>query len=234
MLKTHMNFTSQPKKILILSYSFSGQTSNLLRGLEKGLRRKGYTVNREKLEPIEKLKFPTSGFYMCLKMMVRTFFRCRVPIQELSIKRVAEHELIILAGPTWSYNPSGPILSLIDRDGKRLFNQKKILPLISCRGYWRLHWYGLRSLLKRCGATVYQPIIFSHPTKEPWRTIGVFCKIAGKNPERSYLLGKLYKKFGHSRSQQTEAERFGHLIGDALHKNISLDEINFRTKKAIP
>ena len=215
------------KKILILSYSFSGQTSGLLRQIHGSLVQEGHLVTKERITPCQPLKFPTSSIVSCLKMMVTTFLRLRVPIQELSPTCHQQFDLILLAGPTWSYNPSGPILSLLDRDGPTLFKGQLVLPMISCRGYWRLHSYGLNRLLKRCGATIPNTIVFSHPQKEPWRTIGVFLKISGKAPERWPLLSRYYAHFGHSKEQQEEASRFGALIGQALTQGQPLSAINF-------
>ncbi len=59
-------------------------------------------------------------------------------------------------------------------------------------------------------------------------------KIAGKAPERAYFIGKHYKKFGHSRLQQEEAAKFGHMISDALQNNTPLETLNFLTKRATP
>ncbi len=222
------------KNILIIYYTFSGQTSSLLRGLEETLAKKGHTVVREKIEPVQQLRFPANGFLPCIKMMLTTFFRQRIPIKKISPQCEEDFDLIILAGPTWSYNPSGPVLSLLDRDGKRIFHGKSVIPFISCRGYWRLHWFGLRSILRKCGANVPNLMVFAHPNKEPWRTIGVFFKIAGKTPERLPLLGKYYKKFGHSKDQQKEAQDFGALIGEALNQNTPLDILDFQTRLNLP
>jgi multimeric flavodoxin WrbA len=226
--------SSTSKKILIIYYSFSGQTNSLLRGLEKSLTAKGHEVVREKLIPVEPLRFPLDGYSASIKMMLTTFFRRRMPILNISSQCEQEFDLIILAGPTWSYNPSGPILALLDRDGTKLFRGKSVIPLISCRGYWRLHWFGLRKKLKKCGAYVPNLMVFSHPNREPWRTIGVFLKISGKTPERSPLLKKYYKKYGHAKEQQKEAHRFGELISDALSTNTPLDSLDFRTPQALP
>ncbi len=225
---------NQKKRILILSYSFSGQTSGLLRQIQSSLLQEGHRVIKEKITPCHPLKFPTDSFLSCLTMMFTTFVRVRVPIQELPASCHQQFDLIILAGPTWSYNPSGPILSLLDRDGATLFNGRTVLPLISCRGYWRLHSYGLNAMLKRCGATIANTMVFSHPHREPWRTIGVFLKIAGKSPERWPLLRRYYAHFGHSKEQQEEAARFGTLIGQALKEDRPLDRINFKTAIALP
>ncbi len=230
---TQVNPT-KTKRILIIGYSFSGQTSGLVRQILTALQQEGHEVVKERLTPEPALKFPTSSIWTCLAMMLTTFLRIRTPIQALSPVCFTGFDLIILAGPTWSYNPSGPILSLIDRDGERLFAGQTVLPVISCRGYWRMHRWGLVRLLVRTGARVPNCIVFSHPNREPWRTIGVFLKIAGKTPERWPILRRHYTHFGHSRDQQDEAARFGTLIGQALSRGESLAEIEFHTPLALP
>ena len=167
-------------------------------------------------------------------MMLITFFRNRVPIAPLSDKVLEKYDLIILAGPTWSYHPSGPILSLCKFEGHRLFPKQTVLPVISCRGYWRMHWFGLRHLLAKHSARIPNKIVFSHPSKEPWRTIGVFLKLAGKSPERSKLMGRVYPKYGHTKDQHEEAFRFGKMIGTALREGNPIEELNFRTPLAMP
>jgi len=221
------------KRVLILYFSFSGQTFGLVNHIANGLREQGATVVVEKLQPAEALHFPVDGYLATISMMLATFFRRRVAIEELSSSCREDYDLIILAGPTWSYNPSGPVLSLLDRNGPEIFKGQQVLPLISCRGYWRTHWFGLKSLLRKCGAATVNLMVFAHPCPEPWRTIGVFLKIAGKNPERSRLVGRYYKRFGHSRQQWDEARRFGSLIGEALKKKTPLAGIDFKTEAAL-
>jgi hypothetical protein len=219
---------------LFLYFSFSGQTGVLINRLAAGLKEQGVEVFFEKLRPVKYLRFPVNSILRTFIMMLTTFFRTRAPIQPLSSKCEREYDLIILAGPTWSYNPSGPVLSFLDRYGKEVLGDREVLPVISCRGYWKLHWWGLRRELRRCGAHFSNIIAFSHPNPEPWRTVGVFMKIAGKNPERSGFLGKHYTHFGHSNEQMEEAFRFGVQIGEALKGNIQLAAINFQTDLALP
>ncbi|MFH1021128.1 MAG: hypothetical protein V1782_11055 [Pseudomonadota bacterium] len=218
---------SQPVKVLILYYSLSAQTSGLVHRLGAGLEAHGVQLVCERLQPLTPRKFPIGTVPATLFMMLTTFLRTRMPIQPLSPSCGERYSLIILAGPTWSYNPSGPVLSLFDRDGARLFAGQQVLPLISCRGYWRMHWLSLRWQLARCGAKVVGRMIFAHPSKEPWRTIGVFLKLAGRVPERSSWLGRYYPRYGHSREQQDQAFGFGAAIGQALKRGRSLDDLSF-------
>ncbi len=205
------------KRILILSYSFSSQTRNLLGGLIDGLEHSEVDIHWEQLSTLADLRFPIGTISSTIRMMVLTFLRKRYPVRAINPLCFEPYDLVIVAGPTWSYNPSGPILSLIDRDGRRLFAGKTVLPFISCRGYWRMHYFGLRQLLKQCGAVVAAPIVFSHPTPEPWRTIGVFLKLAGKAPEAgSSWFRRFYPKYGHSRQQVEDSRRVGKTLGQCL------------------
>ena len=219
-------------KVLFLYFSFSSQTKNLLQSMAEGIRQENVAVEWERIKPLQHLRFPIGSIVKTFSMMLLTFFRKRYPIEPLDEKCFSGYDLIILAGPTWSYNPSGPVLALCDRDGKRLFAGRRVLPLISCRGYWRAHWWGLRKVLRKNMATVDNLIVFSHPSREPWRTIGVFLKLAGKVPERMWF-SRYYRKYGHTNAQIIEAERFGTMIGRAVFDGTELGQLDFKSKKAL-
>lgn len=197
------------RRVLFLYYSYSGQTRKLLKAFANGLEDGGAEVIRHQIRPLEKLVFPLPSMMSAVKMMVETFFRRRVAIEEVDEALVEHVDLIVLAGPTWSYNPSGPILSFIDCHGEVLAG-RRVMPFISCRGYWRMHYWQLKFLLKKHGAGVVNPLIFLHRGPEPWRTIGVFLKTAGKHPEaEKSWMHRYYKRFGHYREQVALAERYG-------------------------
>ncbi len=216
------------KRVLVVYFSFSSQTRNLIRAIVVGLKKKDIDVQLEIIKPVEPLHFPLKTFYKTIKMMIITSFRWRVKIEPINDHCFEEYDLVLFAGPTWSYNPSGPILSFLDRYGNRVLQNRNVMPLISCRGYWRLHCWGLNRILVRCGAKLIPPIIFTHTTKEPWRTIGVFLKLAGKVPEagKSWFR-KYYPKYGHSRQQLASAEKIGQAMGDHLNEGKDIDTLTF-------
>jgi len=221
------------KKILILYYSYSSQTKNLLQFMMEGMDAFSVKVTLQRIEPVVPQHFPIGTIVKTFWKMLLTFFRQRIPIEPLPQQCFSQFDLIILAGPTWSYNPSGPVLALFDRDGEQIFKDQIVIPLISCRGYWRAHWWGLRALLKKCGATVPNVIVFSHPIKEPWRTLGVFLKLAGKVPERISWMEKHYRKYGHTRSQLEEARNFGKIIAEVLVHGGDFQSLDFKTGPAL-
>ncbi len=149
-------------------------------------------------------------------MMARTFVRTSTPIERLPEDLCLHVDYIILAGPTWSYNPSGPVLAML-RNQREVFTGKNIIPFISCRSYWRCHYLQVCHFLKNTSRKIYAPVVFCHVGKEPWRTLGVFLKLAGKKPEVSNSwFTKGYKKFGHSKLQIAHAKELGKLYGDAI------------------
>lgn len=203
-------------RVLILYYSYSGQSSVLVRRLAAGLSQAGVTVRQERLVPLQPLRFPVGTIFKTIALMVITLFRVRFAVQPLNVADDEQFDLVILAGPTWSWNPSGPVLSLLDtRPG--LFARRPVLAMISCRGYWSTHWNYLRRRLGRLGAAPLGPLVFDHPQGEPWRSIGVFCKIAGISPERSSSwLSHFYRRFGHTPEQFEQATELGRQLAAHL------------------
>jgi len=93
-----------------------------------------------------------------------------------------------------------------------------VVPFISCRAYWFLHYWTLKRRLRRFGATVAPPIVFSHPVKEPWRSIGLLLKLrGGELARRRYSwLRHHYPKYGHSQAQRVEALEQGQKLAERL------------------
>lgn len=215
-------FAVRKKQVLIVYYSFSGQTQLLIQRVASGLRESGLEVVTERLQPVNHIQFPFSSWKKMAKVMVYSFFRWRVPIQPVGDFVLKEWDLILIAGPTWSYNPSGPVLDFLDRYGSTLCKGAVVLPLISCRSYWRTHYWGLKVILKRLEARVLRPTVFLHSSTEPWRTIGLLLQLVGKLPRlESSWFRKRYPRYGHSREQYDDAIEEGRRIARMLESGLN-------------
>lgn len=208
------------KRILIVYYSLSAQTQLLIQRLSTGLKEYDLDVEIERLQPVQQIPFPFTSWARMTKVMVLSFFRRRVPVRPVDHLLEEKWDLVLLAGPTWSYNPSGPILAFLDRYGKALCANTRVVPLISCRSYWRMHFWVLTRLLRRCGALVQPPIVYLHSASEPWRTIGLFLQLMGRlpRPESSWFRRR-YPRYGHSREQGLDAVEQGRQIARMLANN---------------
>jgi hypothetical protein len=211
------------KRVLIVYYSYTQQTKLQLKQFIAGLESSGVEVVQERLEPITPYTYPFATNIRLASAMLMTFFQKRMTIKPVAESCFASWDCIVLAGPTWSYNPSGPVLDFLDRYGKDVCGGQLVVPFISCRAYWFLHYWTLKRRLSRYGATVEQPIVFTHPVKEPWRSLGLLLKLrGGEIARRRYsLLRRHYPKYGHSQEQRVEAMEQGKKLAERLLSNTS-------------
>ncbi|MFW2368289.1 MAG: flavodoxin family protein [Desulforhopalus sp.] len=209
-------------RILIVYYSFTQQSRVLLKKFVAGLEGEGVEVALERLEPSHPFEFPFRSNYRLISAMISTFFCRRMEIKQISEKCFSEWDSVVLAGPTWSYHPSGPVLDFLDRFGHKVCSNKLVIPFISCRSYWRIHHWGLKRLLLKCGAKVAEPIVFVHPMKEPWRFIGLVMQLRGKMVRKgdSSWFRKHYPGYGHNKAQGEEAFNKGIEIAKMIQQNL--------------
>lgn len=149
--------------------------------------------------------------------MWNPFLRKRLEINPPPIKRES-YDHIVLAGPTWSYQPSGPILDFLDKFGEQYLRGTQVSFLISCRSYWRTHYWGMKHICKKHGAVIEtEPTIFQHQVSEPWRTIGLLLWVRGyRQNEFPNWFRKRYPHYGHTDKQLIESYHKGVLLGEQL------------------
>ncbi len=182
-----------------------------------GLESAGIEVSQERLEPLTPYEFPFRTNMRLTAAMFLTFFQRRMAISPVSDACLGAWDCIILAGPTWSYHPSGPVLDFLDRYGSNVCGGKIVIPFISCRSYWRLHYWTLKRRLGLYGSKVEKPIVFMHPQKEPWRFFGLILQLRGKimRRENSWFRQR-YPSYGHSKQQGEEAMEEGKKLAGKL------------------
>jgi len=205
------------KRVLIVYYSFTQQTRMQLDKFTAGLESAGVEVALERLEPVSPYAFPFRTNVGLAVAMLQTFFQKRMPIKSPAERCFDSWDCIVLAGPTWSYNPSGPMLDFLDRYGPDVCGGKTVIPFISCRAYWQLHYWTIKRMLGRCGSKVGEPIVFTHPVNEPWRSLGLLLKLRAKMAHEQYAwLRKHYPRYGHSEQQGLEALEHGRNLAKTL------------------
>jgi hypothetical protein len=189
------------------------QLKKFISGLESG----GIQVFQERLEPIAPYEFPFKTNMRLAIAMVMTFFQRRMTIKPVTDECFHSWDCIVVAGPTWSWHPSGPVLDFLDRYGREVCGDKMVIPFISCRSYWRLHYWTLRKLLGGYGCKVEKPVVFMHPQKEPWRFFGLILQLRGKimRRENSWFRHH-YPAYGHSKEQGNEALAEGKRLAEKI------------------
>ena len=208
------------KRVLVIYYSYTQQTKLQLKKFISGLESAGIEVGWERLEPIRPYEFPfRTNLHLALALLT-TFLKKRMPIRPVSESCFEGWDCIVLAGPTWSYHPSGPMLDFLERFGREVCGGKLVIPFISCRAYWRLHYWTLKRSLSAYGSSVQQPIVFMHPQAEPWRVIGLILQLRGKMMRREHSwFRKHYPSYGHSKEQGERATQEGKMLAEKIINN---------------
>ncbi len=207
------------KRVLIIYYSFTSQTKRMLDKFVCGLEAEGVEVTLQRIIPRVPYEFPFRTYRAVFTAAVKTFFRQRMSIEPISNDCYGDWDKIIIAGPTWSYFPSGPILDFIDRFGEDVCAGHHVTPFISCRSFWRLNFWYLRRRLKKYVADVENPIVFAHPGNEPWRTIALVLVLKGEKVGSSNsLLGRHFRRYGHNKEQRLAAKEKGREFGKSLNR----------------
>jgi len=209
------------KRVLIIYYSYTQQTKMQLKKFIFGLENAGIEVIQERLEPITPYEFPFRTNLRLAIAMTMTFFQRRMPIRPVAGHCFEDWDCIVLAGPTWSYHPSGPVLDFLDRYGREVCGGKVIIPFISCRSYWRFHYWTLKRRLGLYGCDVQSPIVFMHPQKEPWRFIGLILQLRGKILRRQHTwFRQHYPAYGHSKEQGADAMEKGKKLAERMFNDV--------------
>lgn len=204
------------KKVLVISYSQTGQlsqvTNSMLAPLEED---ENIEVVYKKIEPLKPYPFPWDfmSFMDC--------FPESVYLDPPKIKEIEEddndYDLIILPYQVWFLSPSLPITAFLKSDyAKRKLKGKPVITLIGCRNMWVMAQEKMKQLLTEVEAKLIDNIVLI----DQGNSLATFITtprwmLTGK---RDSLWG-IFPEAGISKKDIKEASRFGKAIKQALAKD---------------
>ena len=123
------------KKVLVITYSQSGQLDEIVGNILKPLRGK-VEIHYEILKPIPAFPFPWTDmtFWDAMPESVRM-----IPseIEPLSVTSGKDFDLVILGYPIWFLSPPIPLTTFLkSQAAKELLNGKPIITVIGARNMW--------------------------------------------------------------------------------------------------
>ena len=209
--------TSLPlKRVLVLSYSQTGQLTEISRRILAPLEQDGrFSVHIETLHPVKPYPFPW-GFFSFLDVFPETAHMVPPPLQPLSLTGDEDFDLVILPYQVWFLAPSQPITAFLKHPlAKKLLNGKPVITVIACRNMWMLAQEKMKGLLEACGARLLDNVALVDPSPTMaslWTT--PFWLLSGK---KDFL--KMLPPAGVDAASIQAASRFGFALRDALLKN---------------
>jgi hypothetical protein len=203
------------KKILVISYSQTGQLNDIVNSVVAPLERTAdIQVTRIELKPVKPFPFPWPFWYF-----FNTFPECVYeqpePIQPLELPADAEFDLIILAYTVWFLSPNMPTMAFLQSDdAKRLMHGKPVVTLIGCRNMWLIAQERTKFYLNKIGAQLVDNAVLVD-LADMWTTFisTPMWMLTGK---RGPFLGGRIPRAGITTDEITRAARFGEAIAQQL------------------
>lgn len=204
------------KKILIVSYSQSGQLSDIIKSLSQPLESDDIEIHYKYIEPQTPFPYPWNFFSFM------DAFPESVYLDSCEIKPIKEdnedYDLIILAYQVWFLSPSLPITAFLKSSyAKEKLSNKPVITVIGCRNMWLMAQEKVKKLLTDINAKLIDNITFidqgnslaTFITTPRWMFTG----------KKDSLWG-IFPKAGVSDKDISNASRFGYAIKEALSKDL--------------
>jgi hypothetical protein len=203
------------KRVLVLSYSQTGQLSRLAERIVEPLRQDAAVeVHAEVLRPVTPFPFPWK-FFSFLDAFPESAHLVPPPLQPLTLKGDEDFDLVIVPYQVWFLAPSQPITSFLKNPlAKQLLAGKPVVTVIACRNMWMLAQEKLGRLLSDCGARLLDNVVLVDPsptmvtlfTTPLWLLSGKRDLLPGAPPA------------GVDEASIAAARRFGLALRDALRE----------------
>jgi flavodoxin len=204
------------KKILVISYSQTGQLNSILDSIKSSLGDENIQIHHKFIKPKEEFPFPWDF------MEFMDAFPESVSLDTVEIEPFEEDEndydLVILGYQVWFLAPSLPITSFLKSDyAKQKLKDKPVITVIGCRNMWVMAQEKMKVLLSDIGAKLIDNIVLidqgnsfaTFVTTPRWMLTG----------KRDSLWG-IFPEAGISPQEIKDASRFGYAIKDGLNQDL--------------
>ncbi|MDR2926383.1 MAG: dialkylresorcinol condensing enzyme [Azoarcus sp.] len=203
------------KNVLVVSYSQSGQLSDVVAALARPLATENVRVHHEVLRPEPAFPFPWP-FFAFLDAFPESVCLDPRPNKPLGVPDAADFDLVILAWTVWYLSPSQPMTAFLQSSqARRLLAGKPVVSLVACRNMWLSALDTFRALVAETGGrlvdhaalTDESPPLLTFVTTPRWMLTGRRDRFLGMPPA------------GLTPQQTAGAERFGKALATALARD---------------
>lgn len=200
------------KKVLVVSYSQTGQLSDLVSHFTKPLESdENIEVDHKIIKPLKKFPFPWDVVSFMDAFPESVYLDgCEIESLEEDDK---EYDLVIIAYSIWFLSPSIPIAAFMKSNwAKKKLNGKPIITLIGCRNMWIMAQEKMKQLISDVNGTLIDNVVLIDQGKsyETFFTTTLWMLTGRKN-----FFSKLTPA-GLCATKVSETKRFGKAIVEAL------------------
>ena len=162
---------SRPQRVLLLYYTYTGQSLKVLAAAEEVFRERGMEVHRAQIEFTDP-RFVETFSRFPMRNVWRDFFsvlpaqtrRATGTIRIPEEVRTNSYDLVCIGSPTWWRTASMPMRSFLKSpEARNLLAGRPFAVFVVCRRYWRENYNAVRRLAVRQGGRFVDGIHFEYP-----------------------------------------------------------------------
>jgi menaquinone-dependent protoporphyrinogen IX oxidase len=158
-------------RVLLLYYSYTGQSKKVLDAAGEVLRGRGYDVTEAPIEFTDPRyaerfsRFPMRKVWPeFLGMLPAQTLQKTGDIRTPDAVRTGDYDLICIGSPTWWDTVSMPLRSfLTSHEARNLLEDTPFAVFVVCRAKWRKNLAGVRKLAEKKGGRYVDGIHFTYP-----------------------------------------------------------------------
>jgi hypothetical protein len=155
---------AQPKRILVLRYSQSGQLTRLTESILAPLRADPrVAIHVEELRPLRPFPYPW-GFFDFIDAFPESAHLVPPPLAPLSLRGDEPFDLLVLPYQVWFLAPSQPITAFLRHPtGQALLRGRPVVTVVACRNMWLSAHDKVKALLDAAGARLIDNVVLTDP-----------------------------------------------------------------------
>lgn len=210
-------------RVLLLYYSYTGQSKKVLDAAAEVFRQRGYDVTEASIEFTDPRyaerfsRFPMRSVWPeFLGMLPAQTLQRTGDIRTPDAVRTGDYDLICIGSPTWWDTVSMPLRSfLMSHEARNLLENKRFAVFVVCRRKWRKNLRGVRKLAEKKGGRYVDGIHFTYPGSE-LRSMLSLTSYLGSGEYKQRYLGLTLPPTNINDEHLEESRRFAARISDKV------------------
>jgi menaquinone-dependent protoporphyrinogen IX oxidase len=211
------------RRVLLLYYTFTGQSFRVLEAAAEVFRERGCEVHEAKIEFTDQRyaerfsRFPMRRVWPDMLSVLQAQKRGDTgEIRTPATVRNADYDLICIGSPTWWQTVSMPMRSFLKSDeGRQLLAGKPFAVFVVCREYWQENLAAVRDLAEQQDGRFVDEIHFTYPG-DAFRSMLSLTSYLGSGEYRDRYLGVRIPRTNVQPEQLEQARKFAAALADRV------------------
>lgn len=213
----------RPPRVLLLYYSYTGQSQKVLEAAGEVLRGRGCDVRSAAISFTDRRyaekfsRFPMRRVWPDMLSVLGAQKRNETgEIETPDTVRDGDYDLILIGSPTWWDNVSMPMRSFLKSgEARHVLSGKPFAVFVVCRTFWRENLEGVRELAEAQGGRYVDEIHFTYPG-DNLRSMLALTSYLGSGRYREKRLGLRLPPTNVQPEQLEQARTFASRLADRL------------------